>query len=48
MQKGKFDPEETLDAVWCYDSETGHRMLLDKRTGQVIAIQECDCGQQRT
>lgn len=31
-----FDAEKTLDAVWCWDSETGKRYLLDRRTGQVI------------
>lgn len=32
-----FDPEKTIDATWCVDSETGERYLLDNKTGQVIA-----------
>jgi len=27
----------TLDALWCWDSETGKRVLIDRQTGQVIA-----------
>ena len=29
--------ESTLDATWCWDSETGERCLIDNKTGQVIA-----------
>lgn len=28
--------DTTIDAVWCWDSETGEKVLLDRRTGQVI------------
>ncbi len=31
-----FDPEKTLDAVWCVDSETGERCLIDRKTSQII------------
>lgn len=31
-----FDPEKTLDAVWCVDSETGERVLIDRETNQII------------
>ena len=30
------DPEKTIDAVWCKDSETGERVLLDRLTNEVI------------
>lgn len=36
MRKKQFDPEQTLDAVWCQDSETGERVLIDRQTNQVI------------
>lgn len=28
--------EKTLDAVWAWDSETGEKVLLDRKTGQVL------------
>lgn len=32
-----YDPsEETLEAIWAWDSETGQKYLLDLKTGQVI------------
>lgn len=31
-----FDPEKTLDAVWCVDSETSERVLMDRRTNKQI------------
>lgn len=31
-----YDPEETLEAQWCWDAETGQKYLLNLRTGQVI------------
>lgn len=31
------DPNRRVDAVWCSDSETGGRYLIDRLTGQVIA-----------
>jgi len=30
------DPEKRIDAVWCQDSTTGERVLLDRLTNQVI------------
>jgi len=30
--------EETLDAVWCVDSESGMEALIDRKTNKVIAI----------
>lgn len=32
----EFDPEKTLDAIWCQDSTTGERVLIDRQTNQVI------------
>lgn len=32
-----IDPEKTLNAQWCVDSESGHEFLLDLKTGQVLA-----------
>lgn len=43
-----MDMEETDDTVWCVDSETGHRYLLDRKTGQVITTEECLICQQKT
>jgi hypothetical protein len=36
VKKPGFDSEEPIDAVWCQDSETGEKVLLDRKTGQVI------------
>ena len=36
----EFDDERTLVAQWCIDSETGQRVLIDSKTGQVIITQE--------
>lgn len=36
-----FNPENTVDAIWCVDSESGHRYLLDIKTGQVISTEGC-------
>lgn len=35
-----FDPEKTLDAVWCVDSETGEEVLMDRKTNQEIMRRE--------
>lgn len=32
----KISAESTLDAVWCVDSETGDRVLMDRRTNKEI------------
>jgi hypothetical protein len=38
MDKEKaFESEDTLDATWVVDSECGEYLLLDNRTGQVLA-----------
>ena len=36
-QKNNVDPEERIEAVWCTDSETGERVLIDTITNKVIA-----------
>lgn len=36
-----MDMNETLDAVWCIDSETGHKVLMDRKTNKVIMTEEC-------
>jgi hypothetical protein len=28
--------EVTMDAQWCWDSETGKRVLIDRKTGQIL------------
>jgi hypothetical protein len=28
----KFDPEKTVDLVWTKDSETGEKVLIDRKT----------------
>ncbi len=28
--------DETLDAIWCVDSETGQEVLIDRKTNEVI------------
>lgn len=33
----KFDPNVTIDAVWCKDSETGEDVLLDRKTNKIIS-----------
>lgn len=41
MATGKNQPgEETLEAIWCTDSESSERYLLDLRTGKIIARQD--------
>ncbi len=32
----KIDPEETLDAVWVVDSETGQEVLIDRKRNKII------------
>lgn len=35
------DSEKTLDALWCVDSETREKVLIDLKTGAVIATESC-------
>lgn len=35
-KKKKFDPEERVDLIWCRDSETGERVLMDRNTHKEI------------
>ncbi len=30
------ESEKTLDAVWCIDSETGEKVLIDRLTNKTI------------
>jgi hypothetical protein len=32
----KVDPEKRLEAKWCWDSETGEKLLIDMLSGQVL------------
>ncbi len=32
--------EETLDAVWCVESETGKQVLIDRKTNKIIISKE--------
>lgn len=34
--------ENTLDAIWCRDSETNRDYLLDRKTGQVLAEKDAN------
>lgn len=36
----EFDANKTVDAVWCVDSETGKKFLLDRKTGQVLTTED--------
>ena len=31
------DVNKTLDAIWCIDSETGEKVLMDRQTNKPIA-----------
>lgn len=35
-----YDPEKTIDAVWCRDSETGDYVLVDRFTNKEITRRE--------
>jgi len=37
-----IDPEKTLDAQWVVDSETGERLLIDRKTNLII-VREWRC-----
>ena len=37
MDNSKIDPDKRLDAIWCTDSETGERVLMDRKTNTRIA-----------
>jgi hypothetical protein len=32
-----MDTNERLEAIWCIDSETSEQLLINLKTGQVIA-----------
>lgn len=36
------ESDGTVDAVWCIDSESGVRYLLDRKTGHIIARKDDD------
>lgn len=36
-----------VEGMWCVDSETGERYLIDTKTGQIIATEEKFNGNQR-
>lgn len=31
-----FNPEQTIEAVWAWDAETGDKLLLDVVTGKIL------------
>lgn len=35
-KKRKFNPEDTLEGQWCYDSNTGEEVLIDTKTNKEI------------
>lgn len=37
MPKDNVDPEKTMDAVWCRNSEDGYDYLMDRSSNRVIA-----------
>lgn len=42
-KKSKEEPHErTLEAIWCWDSETGDKRLMDLRTGKEIGRWKTD------
>ena len=32
-----MNADSTIDATWCWDSEAGEELLIDYKTGQVLA-----------
>jgi len=36
------DPNERLYATWCYNSETGEQVLIDRETNKIIARKDKD------
>lgn len=34
--------DDTLNAVMCWDSETGKKYLIDRKTGQVLSSEDDD------
>lgn len=32
--------EDTIEAQWCWDSETGKQVLIAIKTGEVLAVRE--------
>lgn len=32
-----MDDDKTLDAVWCWDSENGEEVLINRKTNKIIA-----------
>ncbi len=37
MDDQKVDPNDPLDAIWCVNSETGERVLIDRIANRRIA-----------
>lgn len=37
-----IDPNNRVDAVWCVNSETGERVLVDRITNTIIAKKDKD------
>lgn len=35
-----FNAEETVDMVWCKDSETSQVYLIDRKTNMIIATKD--------
>lgn len=34
--------DSTLDAIWCIDSETGRKYLIDRKTNKIVAEMDKD------
>ena len=34
--KDNRNPEDSIDAVWCWDSETGEKVLMCKKTNSLL------------
>jgi hypothetical protein len=32
-----MDANERIEAIWCVDSETGERLLIDLKTNEILA-----------
>lgn len=35
-KKYHVNPEDRIEAIWCVDSETGERVLIDLKTSEIL------------
>lgn len=43
--KDNIDPNESIEGVWCIDSETSERCLIDRKTNKILVRlpRNCKC-----